>query len=785
MKKFLIFLLIALLLSATLSADIDNTFGFNFDKNFLIADSVFTDYTAMNLDEISSFLKNQGSILAKYKENGVSAAQIIFDASRKYRINPKVILTTLQKEEGLITLSYYNSYAINFAMGFHRPSDFKNQVYGGTKLLRDGYDFLAEKYGWKVGIPRKTEDDPSYVKNIVIPKNKATASLYLYTPYIGGYFKANGTYIGGNYNFVKIFNRWFGDPTKYTSIALTPEKSTFYVPSGANCTVPVKIKNNGNTVLKKGEYYISLTNSETIRSLEPIPINRDIKPGEEKTFFITVNKIVKSIKAYFAVKKKGGKIIGNKIAVIIIPVNLSVTYKKSGEKLLIKIKSDKNVPYAYMKVRLTDTNSGECVYEKDILIGTLLGDKVSDTITIPAGYENLALEISFIGRDSACNTCVPIVFFREMVAQNKNIYMLQVDTTPSNAYVFVDEKLIGKSPVHISLKQGVYVITVKDSEKTVKKELNLFCNTEMKFVSIRNNSAVPPSIDMLELPRITNQKNISIEGKIKYNSKIARVSVNGNAVSITPSYEFSIPLTLSEGNNKITINVIDVYGNSETIYPEITLDTIPPKIIVGDVPEITPNMFFKLSAKVIGGTALFIDGKQCKFTECSVFLRLKKGENIITITALDGAGNKSEEEKKIMYLPPNPTILKLFIGKKFLYVNGAEKKIDTAPIIKENRTMLPVRHIIEALNGQIYYYAESRTVEIKINGGDIVLAIGKNRAIVNGEEKQIDVRNKSIKPFIENGRTYLPLRFVMESIGSAVEWLPDERSVVIIYPEIT
>ncbi len=785
MKKFAIyFLIIAVLLySSVMKPSLVS--GFQFDKNYLIDDYVFTNYNSMSLNEIENFLKENGSILAKYKQNGIPAAQIIFDASQKYKINPEVILVTLQKEEGLITLTYYNSYSINFAMGFHRPSDFKSQVYGGTELLRNGYDFLAAKYGWKVGVPHKTEDNPAYVKNVVIPKNKATASLYLYTPYIGGYYTSNGTYIGGNYNFVKIYNRWFGDPTKYARILLTPQKSVFYVPYGKSLKFPLTIKNVGNMVLNQKSYYITLQDENTGNVIKQIAFSDSIAPGNEQKVYIDYEKVSATTKLKLFVAKKGGNPIGNSVEVMLIPVKFTVSYKIFSGKLLLKISAAQNVPCAYLFVSFIDGYTGEEIEKTEIINKGLLGNLIEKTLSIPEGYQNVVIKIAFAGTDSKCSELVqPIPFFEEPVNSNDRKFNLEIDTVPQGASVFIDEKLMGKSPLKLTLKGNAYTLTVKNSEKTIKKEINLFCDTKVNFI-LNKREVSMPVIKIVDLPEITNKNIVNISGQVQCKLQISSFFVNGKVVKLSPQGSFSCPIELKEGENTIQITALDVYGNSESLYPMVILDTSPPKIITNDIPGITSNMFFQLKVDVEDGFVLFINNEQCKFLKCTKYLKLKKGENEIKISAKDRAGNIAEKDVKIIYLPPNPTVLKLFIGKSFLYVNGVKKEIDTPPIITDDRTMLPVRHIIEALNGKIFYYAESRTVEIRINGGDIILAIGKNKAIVNGEEEYIDPNNKNIKPFIRDGRTYLPLRFIMESIGSTVEWIPEERAVVIIYPELT
>jgi hypothetical protein len=61
----------------------------------------------------------------------------------------------------------------------------------------------------------------------------------------------------------------------------------------------------------------------------------------------------------------------------------------------------------------------------------------------------------------------------------------------------------------------------------------------------------------------------------------------------------------------------------------------------------------------------------------------------------------------------------------------------------------------------------------------IALSIGKNSALVAGKNKEIDSSNSNIAPFIENGRTYVPLRFVSESLGLTVNWISETNTVEI------
>lgn len=111
------------------------------------------------------------------------------------------------------------------------------------------------------------------------------------------------------------------------------------------------------------------------------------------------------------------------------------------------------------------------------------------------------------------------------------------------------------------------------------------------------------------------------------------------------------------------------------------------------------------------------------------------------------------------------TSIILTIGQKDATINGKTVSNDVAPKIVNDRTMLPIRFIAEALGAKVDWIEESQTVKITAENIDISLVIGEDFATVNGEK--IDLDSPS---FIENDRTYLPIRFVSEKLGADVKW---------------
>lgn len=111
------------------------------------------------------------------------------------------------------------------------------------------------------------------------------------------------------------------------------------------------------------------------------------------------------------------------------------------------------------------------------------------------------------------------------------------------------------------------------------------------------------------------------------------------------------------------------------------------------------------------------------------------------------------------------TSIILTIGQKDAAIDGKTVSNDVAPKIVNDRTMLPIRFIAEALGAKVDWIEESQTVKITSDGIEISLVIGEDFATVNGEK--IDLDSPS---FIENDRTYLPIRFVSEKLGADVKW---------------
>ena len=122
----------------------------------------------------------------------------------------------------------------------------------------------------------------------------------------------------------------------------------------------------------------------------------------------------------------------------------------------------------------------------------------------------------------------------------------------------------------------------------------------------------------------------------------------------------------------------------------------------------------------------------------------------------------------------------LTIGAKTAQVFGKTKTNDVAPKIVNGRTMLPARFVAENLGADVLWDGEKGLVTIKGKNHKtseditILIYIGSDIAYVNGKEIKLDSA-----AFIEDDRTYTPVRFISEELGASVEWIETEQKVVI------
>lgn len=84
-------------------------------------------------------------------------------------------------------------------------------------------------------------------------------------------------------------------------------------------------------------------------------------------------------------------------------------------------------------------------------------------------------------------------------------------------------------------------------------------------------------------------------------------------------------------------------------------------------------------------------------------------------------------------------VIKLVIGSTTAYIGEEAQTIDTAPYLEGSTTMLPFKFIGDALGAKVGWVNETKTVTFEQGSDLIELKIGSKKALVNGSEVQLEV----------------------------------------------
>ena len=107
-----------------------------------------------------------------------------------------------------------------------------------------------------------------------------------------------------------------------------------------------------------------------------------------------------------------------------------------------------------------------------------------------------------------------------------------------------------------------------------------------------------------------------------------------------------------------------------------------------------------------------------------------------------------------------------------VYVNDSEVVFDQQPVIINDRTLVPVRAIFEAMGAVVGWEEETNTVVSERNGVIIKISIGADSMEKGSEAVSLDVPAQII-----GDRTLVPLRAISEAFGARVTWNGNDRSI--------
>lgn len=356
--------------------------------------------------------------------------------------------------------------------------------------------------------------------------------------------------------------------------------------------------------------------------------------------------------------------------------------------------------------------------------------------------------------------------------------------------------------------KGAYEVTLtaetgyKISSVTVGGEKKTLDNGKLTLNPIFGNTTITVTEEKKAAPTLTLSSNSGIirinrgpvtftytydgDGKVSAKSSddsVATAEVKGNTITVTLKSVGTARITVSatEGKNynaatatydltvqkkKSSSSSFDTaaptYGVSTSKTENGKLTISPEKAEAGEKVTIkaTPDSGYQLDKVTVKDK----DNSNVKLTKVNdneYTFTMPKGKVSVDATFVqkDAADDNSAAEKS--------KVIKLQIGSRIVNVDNEAVIYDAAPVIRNDRTLVPIRIVTETLGGKVDWNGATKEVTLNIDGKEIKMTIGKT------------LEKYGVAPVIIDGRTFVPVRFVADELGATVAWDDATKTVTI------
>ena len=113
-------------------------------------------------------------------------------------------------------------------------------------------------------------------------------------------------------------------------------------------------------------------------------------------------------------------------------------------------------------------------------------------------------------------------------------------------------------------------------------------------------------------------------------------------------------------------------------------------------------------------------------------------------------------------------------GQINIKIDGEYEYFYDKPVLTDGRVLLPFREMFELFEMKVSWDEANNRATAENSTAKIELTVDDTTAYVNGEAKILDVPAK-----IVGERTYIPVRFIAESLGHTVGWSNTSQTVTI------
>ena len=355
---------------------------------------------------------------------------------------------------------------------------------------------------------------------------------------------------------------------------------------------------------------------------------------------------------------------------------------------------------------------------------------------------------------------------------------------------------------------GTYEVTLtaekgyKISSVTVGGEEKTLVDGKLTLNPIYGNTTITVTEEKKAAPTLTLSSNSGIfrinRGPVTYtyngdgavtatssDDSVATAEVKGNTITVTLKSVGTARITVSaaEGDNFLAKDATydltvqkkkssssssdtsaPTYGVSTGKTENGTISVTPAKAEAGEKVTIkaTPDSGYQLDKVTVKDK----DNSNVKLTKVNdneYTFTMPKGKVSVDATfvqkdAADANQNSAAEKSKV---------IKLQIGSRIVNVDNEAVIYDAAPVIRNDRTLVPIRIVTETLGGKVDWNGATKEVTLHIDGKEIKMTVGKT------------LEKYGVAPVIIDGRTFVPVRFVADELGATIAWDDATKTVTI------
>lgn len=112
-----------------------------------------------------------------------------------------------------------------------------------------------------------------------------------------------------------------------------------------------------------------------------------------------------------------------------------------------------------------------------------------------------------------------------------------------------------------------------------------------------------------------------------------------------------------------------------------------------------------------------------------------------------------------------------------IIIDGRELQVPVGPFMENNRVLVPMRSIFTEIGAKVQWDNATKSITAMKDEKEILLKVNSNKVVINGTPYFLDVA-----PTIRQSTTFVPTRFVSESLGLTVKWDSKNRTVTLLSP---